>query len=112
MPPQETKCGGDRQTDEMRSVSRTGGNLRRRRQIYPKPTYSNVAGQVALSDKRGSASPVDSVTASDHCELIELWDRADRGVPGPGCYDAVAIARAAGFRMLVMSRIRHAAIVP
>ena len=27
---------------------------------------------------------------------------------GPGCYDAVAIARAAGFRMLVMSRIRHA----
>ena len=25
---------------------------------------------------------------------------------GPGCYDAVAIARAAGFRMLVMSRIR------
>ena len=30
---------------------------------------------------------------------------------GPGCYDAVAIARVAGFRMLVMSRIRHAAIV-
>ena len=30
----------------------------------------------------------------------------------PGCYDAVAIARAAGFRMLVMGRIRHAAIVP
>jgi len=26
--------------------------------------------------------------------------------------DAVAIAPAAGFRMLVMSRIRHAAIVP
>jgi non-homologous end joining protein Ku len=31
---------------------------------------------------------------------------------GPGCYDAVAIVRAAGFRMLVMSRNRHAAIVP
>jgi hypothetical protein len=31
---------------------------------------------------------------------------------GPGCCDAVAIARAAGFRMLVISRIRHAAIVP
>jgi len=31
---------------------------------------------------------------------------------GPGCYDAVAIARAAGFGVLVMSRIRHAAIVP
>ena len=35
----------------------------------------------------------------------------------PGCYDAIAMARAAGFRMLVfrmlvMSRIRHAAIVP
>ena len=31
---------------------------------------------------------------------------------GPGCYDAVAIVRAAGFLMLVMSRIRYAAIVP
>jgi len=31
---------------------------------------------------------------------------------GPGCYDAVAIAQAVGFRMLVMSRIRHATIVP
>jgi hypothetical protein len=31
---------------------------------------------------------------------------------GPGCYDAVALEAAAGFRMLVMSRIRHAAIVP
>ena len=31
---------------------------------------------------------------------------------GPGCYDAVAIARAAGFQMLVMSCIRHVAIVP
>ena len=29
---------------------------------------------------------------------------------GPGSYDAVAIARAAAFRMLVVSRIRHAAI--
>ena len=27
---------------------------------------------------------------------------------GSGCYDAVPVARAAGFRMLVMSRIRHA----
>jgi hypothetical protein len=31
---------------------------------------------------------------------------------GPGCHDAVAIARVAGFRMLVISRIRHATIVP
>jgi hypothetical protein len=30
---------------------------------------------------------------------------------GPGCYDAVAIARTAGFRVLVMSRIRPAVIV-
>ena len=30
---------------------------------------------------------------------------------GPGCYDAFANARAASFPMLVMSRIRHAAIV-
>jgi hypothetical protein len=30
---------------------------------------------------------------------------------GPGCYDPAAIARAAGFRMLVMCRIRHAAIL-
>jgi hypothetical protein len=29
-----------------------------------------------------------------------------------GYYDAVAIARAADFRMLVMSRIRHTTIVP
>src|SRR5215813_7329633 len=31
---------------------------------------------------------------------------------GPGRYDAVVIARAAGFRVMVMGRIRHAAIVP
>jgi hypothetical protein len=30
----------------------------------------------------------------------------------PKLPSAVAIARAAGFRMLVMSRIRHAAIIP
>jgi hypothetical protein len=51
-PPQEPKCGGDRQTDEMRSVSRTGRNLRLWRQFYPKPTHSNVAGQAALIDLR------------------------------------------------------------
>ena len=37
--------------------------------------------------------------------------RAGWKTAGPGCYDAVAIARAAGFRMLVMSRVRHATIV-
>jgi hypothetical protein len=52
-----------------------------------------------------------------------LFDRKPQrahGVPpfppsaaaGPAASDAVAIARAAGLRMRVMSRIRHAAIVP
>src|SRR6516162_3329021 len=46
-----------------------------------------------------------------HLSATFLDGRAGNG--WAGCYDAVAIARAAGFRMLVMSRIRHAAaIVP
>jgi hypothetical protein len=51
-PPQDPKCGGDRLTDEMRSVSRTGRKLRLCRQSHSKPTYANVAGQVALVDPR------------------------------------------------------------
>jgi hypothetical protein len=40
-------------------------------------------------------------------------DKLDTGQPTPlEPREEVAIARAAGFRMLVMSRIRHAAIVP
>ena len=47
-----------------------------------------------------------------HLSATLLDGRAGNGeTAGPGCYDAVAIARAAGFRMLVMSRIPHAAIV-
>jgi len=53
-PPQDPKCGGDRQTDEMRSVSQTSRKPRLSRQSYPKPTYSDVAGQVVLIDPRGS----------------------------------------------------------
>jgi hypothetical protein len=52
-PPQEPKCGGDRQTDEMRSVSQTSRKPRLSRQSYPKPTYSDVAGQVVFIDPRG-----------------------------------------------------------
>jgi hypothetical protein len=44
-----------------------------------------------------------------HLSATLLDGRAGNGW---GCYDAVAIARAAGFRMLVMSGIRHAVIVP
>jgi hypothetical protein len=50
-PPQDPKCGGDRQTDEMCSVSQTGRKLRLSRQFYPKPTCSNGAGQVVLIDR-------------------------------------------------------------
>jgi len=39
---------------------------------------------------------------------VVLATRGSRETAGPGCYDAVAIARAAGFRMLVMGRIRQA----
>jgi hypothetical protein len=52
-PPQDPKCGGDRQTDEMRSVSQTSRKPRLSRQSYPKPTYSDVAGQVVFIDPRG-----------------------------------------------------------
>jgi hypothetical protein len=38
-------------------------------------------------------------------ERPRLITRAGWKPAGPGCYDAVAIARAAGLRMLVMSRI-------
>ena len=51
-PLQDPKCGGDRQTDEMRSVSQAGRKLRLCRQFCPKPTYSNVAGQVAFIGPR------------------------------------------------------------
>jgi hypothetical protein len=50
-------------------------------------------------------------TRNRHRHLLSatlLDGRAGNG--STGCYDAVAIARAAGFRMLVMSRIRHAGL--
>jgi len=52
-----------------------------------------------------------SITHTDIISAQHFWT-GGLETAGPGCYDAVAIARAAGFRMLVTSRIRHAAIVP
>jgi hypothetical protein len=54
---------------------------------------------------------LDPATDTDIISAQHFW-MGGLETAGPGCYDAVAIARAAGFRMLVMSRIRHAAIVP
>src|SRR6516162_6422141 len=52
----------------------------------------------------------DPGTDTDIISVQHFWT-GGLETAGPGCYDAVAIARAAGFRMLVMSRIRHATIV-
>jgi hypothetical protein len=59
---------------------------------------------VPLNDFAGSPATDTDIISAQH-----FWTGAGNGW---GCYDAVAIARAAGFRMLVMSRIRHAVIVP
>jgi len=74
----------------------------------------------ALLDKVGLADKAESCPTTifrdprdrhrHHLSATLLDGRAGNG--WAGCNDAVAIARAAGFRMLVMSRIRHAAIVP
>ena len=74
----------------------------------------------ALLDKVGLADKAESRPTTifrdprdrhrHHLSATLLDGRAGNG--WAGCNDAVAIARAAGFRMLVMSRIRHAAIVP
>ena len=74
----------------------------------------------ALLDKVGLADKAESRPTTifrdprnrhrHHLSATLLVGRAGNG--WAGCNDAGAIARAAGFRMLVMSRIRHAAIVP
>jgi ABC-type polar amino acid transport system ATPase subunit len=74
----------------------------------------------ALLDKVGLADKAESRPTTifrdprnrhrHHLSATLLDGRAGNG--WAGCNDAGAIARAAGFRMLVMSRIRHAAIVP
>ena len=51
------------------------------------------------------------ITHTDIISAQHFWT-GGLEMAGPGCYDAVAIARVAAFRMRVMSRIRHAAIVP
>jgi hypothetical protein len=54
----------------------------------------------------GSPQPNTDIISAQH-----FWT-GGLETAGPGCYDAVAIARAAAFRMLGIRRIRHAAIVP
>src|SRR6516165_2345619 len=82
-----------------------------------RPTWSPVKGSSArVSPNRltyGCPTTIflDHPTDTDIISAQHFWT-GGLETAGPGCYDAVAIARAAGFRMLVMSRIRHAAIVP
>jgi len=56
-----------------------------------------------LSDNDFSGSPATDtdIISAQHFSTGALE------TAGPGCYDVVAIARAAGFRMLVMSRINR-----
>jgi|SRR6516162_5209580 len=81
-----------------------------------RPTWSPVKGGSArVSPNRlsyGCPTTIFLVRATD-TDIVAAQHFWTGGLEtaGPGCYDAVAIARAAGFRMLVMSRIRHAVIV-
>jgi hypothetical protein len=54
---------------------------------------------------------LDPPTDTDIISARQFWT-GGLETAGPGCYDAVAIARAAAFRLLVIRRFRHAAIVP
>src|SRR6201984_2733928 len=81
------------------------------------PTWSPVKGRSArVSPNRLSYGCPTTIFRDPHNRLRHhlsatlLDGRAGNG--WAGCYDALAIARPAGFRMLVISRIRHAAIVP
>ena len=82
-----------------------------------RPTWSPVNSSSARVSTIRSATVVRQrffgipATDADIISAQHFWT-GGLETAGPGCYDAVAIARAAGFRMLVMSRIRHAAIVP
>jgi hypothetical protein len=64
-----------------------------------------VADDLSDNDLSGSPQSDTDMISAQH------FRTGGREMAGPGCDDAVAIARAAGFRMLVMRRIRHAAIV-
>jgi hypothetical protein len=54
--PPRAEMRGDRQTDEMRTVSPIGRNQTRWRRFFREATYSNVARQVSLSDPWGCRS--------------------------------------------------------
>jgi hypothetical protein len=89
-PLQGPKCGGDRQTDEMRSVSQAGRKLRLCRQSYPKPTYSNVAGQVAFIDPRPRVQLAPAGVLAQTCVWGVASETPSRRCSFPGS--------AAGFR--------------
>src|SRR6516164_1111743 len=82
-----------------------------------RPTWSPVKGSSARVSTIRSATVVRQrffgipATDTDIVSAQHFWT-GGLETAGPSCYDAIAIARTAGFRMLVMSRIRHAAIVP
>ena len=95
----------------------TGGARERPGCALDRPTWSPVKGSSARVSTIRSAAVVRQrffgipATDTDIISAQHFWTGGLK-TAGPGCYDAVAIARAAVFRMLVMSRIRHAAIVP
>ena len=82
-----------------------------------RPTWSPIKGSSASVSTIRSATVVRQrffgipATDTDIISAQHFWT-GGLETAGPGCYDAVAIARAAGFQMLVMSCIRHVAIVP
>ena len=119
----------------LREMRRRMGMVFQNFELFPhKTVLANVALRIVLSmgetavheratallDKVGLADKAESCPTTifrdprdrhrHHLSATFLDGRAGNG--WAGCNDAVAIARAAGFRMLVMSRIRHAAIVP
>jgi hypothetical protein len=91
--------------DDDQAIGRSKGGLSTKiHALVDAPLAFLPSAQPLLSDNDFSGSPQPTPTSSQ---------RNTSGPVGwPGCYDAVAIVRAAGSRMLVMSRIRHAAIVP
>jgi hypothetical protein len=80
-----------------------------------RPTWSPVKAAPLAFPPIGSATVVRQrffwmpATDTDIISAQHFWT-GGLETAEPGCYDAVAIAWAAAFRMLVMSRIRHAAI--
>src|SRR6516164_6665114 len=110
-------CSKVRSSNGMPRVLRRGATARRNFGrlgcALNRPTWSPVKGSSArVSPNRlsyGCPTTIflDHPTDTDIISAQHFWT-GGLETAGPGCYDAVAIARAAGFRMVVMSRIRHA----